>query len=226
FRKGRDRAALGKFILFFAFFILAALAARAMGVSQYLEGERLRSLIEGFGPLAPAAYMLLFIIGPSLSLPGLPITIAGGILFGPFWGVVYTITSATIGACLAFLAARYLARDFVEKRLSGTKLGRLDEEVAKNGWKVVAVTRLVPLFPFNLLNFALGLTKIGFWPYAITTFFCMLPATVAYVVFSSSLLDLLRGEISPVFLFGALLVVFVSILPVILKRFSKDGPKR
>jgi uncharacterized membrane protein YdjX (TVP38/TMEM64 family) len=86
---------------------------------------------------------------------------------------------------------------------------------------VVAFTRLVPLFPFNLLNYAFGLTKIGFLPYAVTTFFCMLPACIAYIVFSSSLLDLLRGKASPALIGGIVLLVAVSLIPALVKRFSR-----
>lgn len=217
--------------------ILAVLAAaiagvRATGLQETLEQEHLRALIAGFGPWAPAFYMLLYTVAPALFLPGLPITIVGGVLFGPFWGVVYTITSATAGACVAFLVSRYVARGWVERRLVGSRWQKLDQEVARQGWKVVAFTRLVPLFPFNLLNYALGLTKIGFVPYALTTFFAMLPACVAFIVFSSSLLDLLGGRVSPAFLAGVALVAAVSCLPLALRRMAArrarevEGPRR
>jgi uncharacterized membrane protein YdjX (TVP38/TMEM64 family) len=210
-----------KLFLGVAALVALVVGVRASGLGQYLEQERLRTLIAGFGVWAPALYMLFYTLAPSLFLPGLPITIVGGILFGPVWGVIYTITSATAGACLAFLVSRYLARDWVESKLTGSRWQKLDEEVAKNGWKVVAFTRLVPLFPFNLLNYALGLTRIGFLPYAATTFICMLPACIAYIVFSSSLLDLLRGKASPALVAGIILVAAVSFIPALVKRFSR-----
>jgi len=157
-------------------------------------------------------------------LPGLPLTIVGGILFGPFWGVVYTITSATAGACVAFLISRYIARDWIEKKLKGPRWGQLDEGVEKHGWKIVAFTRLIPLFPFNLLNYAFGLTKITFVHYAVTTFICMLPACIAFIVFSSSLLDLIRGKVSPTFIIGLGLIIIVSLIPFFYNRFkTKTG---
>ena len=141
--------------------ILAAVitGVHLSGASGYLQQERLRELIAGHGALAPAIYVLIYTIAPVLFLPGLPITIAGGIMFGPFWGVVYTIIGSTMGACLAFLTARYLARDWVARKLSGPKWERLDRETEKHGWKMVAFTRLIPAFPFNLLNYAFGLTR-------------------------------------------------------------------
>ena len=144
----------------------------------------------------------------------------GGILFGPFWGVVYTITGATIGACIAFLVARYVARDWVERKVRGPQWRRLDEGVEKQGWKVVAFTRLIPLFPFNLLNYAFGLTGIRFLPYAVASFFFMLPACIAYIVFSSSLLDLLKGKISLTFAAGLGLVILLSLLPFFYRRYK------
>ena len=157
-------------------------------------------------------------MAPALFLPGLPLTVAAGILFGPFWGVVYAITGATIGASIAFLIARYIGRDWVEQRITGERLKRLDQEVARHGWKVVAFTRLIPLFPFNMLNYAFGLTRIGFFTYALVSFFCMLPAAIAYVVFSASLLDVLRGNISWKFIVGLLLLAIVTAIPLIYKK--------
>lgn len=207
------------------FVLLALLAAAVAGVhlsgaGRYLQQDQLRGLIAGYGALAPAVYILIYSLAPVLFLPGLPITIAGGILFGPFWGVVYTITGATIGASLAFLTARYLARDWVASKLTGPGWARLDREVERHGWKVVAFTRLIPAFPFNLLNYAFGLTKIPFSHYLVATFFCMRPACIAFIVFSSSLLDLIRGNLSPTALVGIALVVAVSLIPLIYRRFK------
>jgi uncharacterized membrane protein YdjX (TVP38/TMEM64 family) len=163
-------------------------------------------------------YISVYLIAPSLFLPGLPITIVGGVLFGPLWGVVYAITGATGGACIAFLVARYLGRDWVANKIRGTSLGKLDIEVERQGWKIVAFTRLIPLFPFNLLNYAFGLTRIKFLHYAITTFIGMLPACIAFIVFSSSLLDLLKGKISVQLIVGIVLVVIVSAIPIYYKK--------
>jgi uncharacterized membrane protein YdjX (TVP38/TMEM64 family)/Fe-S oxidoreductase len=204
--------------------LLVLLAAAVAGVQlsgagRYLQQDTLRALIAGYGALAPAIYILIYTLAPVLFLPGLPITIVGGILFGPFWGVVYTIIGSTLGASLAFLAARYLARDWVASKLTGPKWAKLDKEVEQHGWKVVAFTRLIPAFPFNLLNYAFGLTKVPFTHYLLATFFCMLPACIAFIVFSSSLLGLIRGNLSPTALLGIALIVAVSLIPVFYRRF-------
>ncbi len=210
--------------LFLGVIITAILAVRYTGATHYLEQDSLRELIQGYGALAPLIYMLIYTIAPSLFLPGVPITIVGGILFGPFWGVLYTISSATAGACLAFLISRYIARDWIERKLKSPRWRRLDKGVEKHGWKIVAFTRLIPLFPFNLLNYAFGLTKIKFLHYAVTTFFCMLPACIAFIVFSSSLLELVRGKVSPAFIIGLGLVILVSLIPLFYNRYkTKKG---
>ncbi|OPY64349.1 MAG: TVP38/TMEM64 family inner membrane protein YdjZ [Syntrophorhabdus sp. PtaU1.Bin050] len=219
-KEEQKKGGMVKFLLFLVFLAVVIATVKTTGAARYLEQQTLKTLIESTGVLAPIVYMLVYTIAPALFLPGLPITIAGGILFGPFWGVVYTIIASTTGACVAFLVSRYLAREWVEGQLKSPRWRRLDEGVEQHGWKVVAFTRLIPLFPFNLLNYAFGLTKIGFRQYAVTTFVCMLPACIAFIVFSSSLLDLIRGKVSSAFVAGLLLVVLVSLFPLIYRRYK------
>ena len=209
--------------IFFTLLVAAVAGVHLSGAAQYLQQDKLQALIASYGNLAPAIYILIYALAPVLFLPGLPITIVGGIAFGPLWGVVYTITGATIGSSLAFLVARYIARDWVASLLTGPKWEKLDREVALHGWKVVAFTRLIPAFPFNLLNYAFGLTKVSFFQYAITSFICMLPGCIAFIVFSSSLLGLIKGKVSSAALSGIGLIVLVSLIPVIYKKFKKNG---
>jgi uncharacterized membrane protein YdjX (TVP38/TMEM64 family) len=188
-----------------------------------LDQERLRQFGASHAVLLPVLYLAVWAVGP-LFLPGLPITLAGGVLFGPIWGVVYTSIGATLGAGLVFLVARYLARDWVASRLAGTRLAHLDEKVARHGWKIVAISRLIPVFSFSLLNYAFGLTRISFWPYLAATFVFTLPSIIAYVYFSSNILDLLQGNISSGLIIGGVLVILVSLIPVVYKwRKAKTG---
>jgi len=223
FGEKKSRGALISRVLILLAVIGAIAAVRMTGVAGNFKPEALMELIRGNEFLAPIIYMLIYAIAPALFLPGLPITIAGGLIFGPFWGVVYTITSSTAGACLAFLISRYLARDWIEKKLRSPRWKRLDEEVERQGWKVVAITRLIPLFPFNLLNYAFGLTRIKFVHYAVTTFICMLPACIAFIVFSSSLGDLLSGRLSSTFIIGIVLIVLVSMFPMLYRRLKRPA---
>jgi uncharacterized membrane protein YdjX (TVP38/TMEM64 family) len=191
---------------------------RYFQLDQYLEKERLRQAVAGYGALGPLIYMLIWVAAPPLFLPVLPIGLAGGILFGPFWGVVYTIFGATIGATLAFLVARYLTRDWVAAKLAGTKLATLDEKVGQHGWKIVALTRLVPLVPYNLLNYAFGLTRISLLAYVASTFIFMLPMTIAIIYFSANILDLLRGKFTWLVAVGIMLVALVGLIPILYKK--------
>ncbi len=200
-----------RFIILVAFIIASVAFVSVTGLDEYLDQERLRAWISGYGLWGPIAYMLLYSVAPSLMLPGLPITVAGGILFGPVGGTVYTSIGATIGASAAFLIARYMGRGWVEDMLKEGRWKELDLEVERRGWKIVAFTRLIPLFPFNLLNYAFGLTRIRFSHYAAASFVFMLPGITAYVVFSSSLLDLLKGRASKEFVIGLSLIIILSI---------------
>ncbi len=144
-----------------------------------LDAAALQQWIQQAGTAAPLLFMAIYAIGTVLFLPGSVLTLAGGVLFGPVLGTFYNLTGATIGAMLAFLLARYLASDWVEQKTGG-RLKRLKEGVEKEGWHFVAFVRLVPLFPFNLLNYALGLTRIRLSHYLIATYICMLPGAAAY----------------------------------------------
>jgi uncharacterized membrane protein YdjX (TVP38/TMEM64 family) len=209
--------------LLFLLLIAAVIAVQYVHPEQYLDQERLRQFGASHRVLLPLMYLAVWTVGP-LFLPGLPITLAGGVLFGPVWGVVYVAIGSTMGAALVFLVARYLARDWVAGKLAGTRLVSLDEKVARQGWKIVAITRLVPVFSFSLLNYAFGLTRISFWPYLAATFVCMLPSTIAFVYFSSNLLGLLQGKISSGLIIGVILVAVVSLIPMVYKwRKTKAG---
>ncbi len=141
--------------------------------------QLLEQWITQAGWWAPVIFILIYIVSTVLFLPGSILTLAGGALFGPVFGALYNLTGATIGAGISFLIARYLASDLVSER-SGGKLKQLINGVESEGWRFVAFVRLVPLFPFNLLNYALGLTKIRFIEYFIATAVFMLPGALAY----------------------------------------------
>jgi uncharacterized membrane protein YdjX (TVP38/TMEM64 family) len=203
-------------------FILAVtglfILARVFDLQNYIQEDHLRRFIVACGLWGPVIYLLFWAIVPILLLPCLPLTLAGGVLFGPFWGVVYATIGSATGASLAFLVARYLARDWVAAKLSGTRLGRLDDQVARNGWKIVAFSRIIPVAPYFLLNYAFGLTQISLLPYVIATLIAMLPWTIAFVLVSSSILPFLQGQVSIWLVIGAILVALVSLLPLLYKR--------
>jgi uncharacterized membrane protein YdjX (TVP38/TMEM64 family)/rhodanese-related sulfurtransferase len=143
------------------------------------DAAALEAWVRDAGPLAPLLFMLIYALAAVLFLPGSVLTLAGGALFGPVLGTLYNLTGATLGATLAFLIARYLASDWVAKKTGG-RVKQLINGVEGEGWRFVAFVRLVPLFPFNLLNYALGLTRLRLLHYIIATYLFMLPGAVAY----------------------------------------------
>jgi uncharacterized membrane protein YdjX (TVP38/TMEM64 family)/rhodanese-related sulfurtransferase len=144
-----------------------------------LDAAVLETWVKDAGNAGPIVFMLIYIIGTVFFLPGSVLTLAGGALFGPVWGTFYNLTGATIGAAISFIIARYLLSDWVEQKTGG-RLKQLKDGVEGEGWRFVAFVRLVPLFPFNLLNYALGLTRIKFSHYVITSYITMLPGAIAY----------------------------------------------
>jgi uncharacterized membrane protein YdjX (TVP38/TMEM64 family)/rhodanese-related sulfurtransferase len=160
---------------------LAVVAAAAWAAThrQAFDAAGIETFVRDLGPLAPLGYVGLYAVATVLFVPGTLFGLAGGVLFGPLWGTLWNLIGASIGATLAFLVARYLAADWVRQRAGG-RLGRLIAGVEAEGWRFVAFVRLVPLFPFNLLNYALGLTRIPLIAYLLASVVCMAPATAAF----------------------------------------------
>ncbi len=179
------------------------------------------------GAAGPILFMLIYAIGTVFFLPGSVLTLAGGAIFGPVWGTFYNLTGATLGATVAFVIARYLASHWVEHRTGG-RLKQLKEGVEGEGWRFVAFVRLVPLFPFNLLNYALGLTRIKLSHYLIATYICMLPGAIAYTYLGYALKEAVGKEADiqryiQLGIIATALLAVVAYLPRIIARFRR-GP--
>ena len=163
-----------------ALFIMLVIAiAAVIQYRQQLDATALQQWVESAGPAGPLIFMLIYAFGTVLFLPGSILTLAGGAIFGPVLGTLYNVTGATLGAALAFLIARYFAADWVEQKSAG-RLKQLKQGVENEGWRFIAFVRLVPLFPFNILNYALGLTRIRLSHYIVASYICMLPGGFAY----------------------------------------------
>jgi uncharacterized membrane protein YdjX (TVP38/TMEM64 family) len=213
-------------LAFLALGLLAAgVLAWALGLSDWVRPERLarlRTAIEAYGAWGPLLYVGGYVVAELLFVPALPLTLLGGLAFGPVWGTVYTWIAATLAAAVAFLVARHLARDTVEHwRGRSPRVARIDAAVERHGWRILMVTRLVPLFPFNLQNFAYGLTRIPFWTYVGVSSVCMLPGTIAFTLAGGAF----SGGGSPTGIAwtlgaAAALIVLVSLAPRWLTRKS------
>jgi len=202
--------------------LLASLAAVIIWAAlnrDRLDLTALDTWLSGLGFWAPLAYLGLYAIGTVAFLPGALFALAGGALFGPVWGSLLNLVGATIGASLAFLVARYLAGEWVAARTGG-RLKRLIEGVEAEGWRFVAFVRLVPLFPFNLTNYALGLTRIHFITYVATSFICMAPGAIAYTWLGYAGREAVAGDVSAI-RYGLLalgLLAVIAFLPRLIGR--------
>lgn len=168
--------------------ILIGLAVLAVVALVVWGGQQLTPYVEQFrdwvdqqGAWGPLLFILGYAVATVCFIPGSALTIGAGVIFGLLWGTVYVFVGASLGAVAAFLIARYLARDWVEKKIAGDrKFSAVDKAVEREGGKIVALLRLSPVIPFVILNYALGLTGVRFWPFALACF-AMLPGTFLYV---------------------------------------------
>jgi len=185
--------------------VLALLAVASLLVILYfLDVQELLQValawISDLGPWGPVFFIVLYILATILFLPGLIPTMAAGLLFGVLQGTLLVSISSISGATIAFLIGRYLAREWVAGKIQGNqKFEAIDAAVAQEGWKIVGLTRLSPLFPFNLLNYAFGLTQVSLKNYFLASWIGMLPGTVMYVYIGSlagDLATLVSGELS------------------------------
>ncbi len=165
-------------------FVAAAMALIVLVVLGRAAGAYIQPFaqwVDGLGFWGPTAFVLGYAIAVVAFVPASLLTLGAGAIFGIAHGVIYVFVAATVGSCLAFLVSRYLARSAVERKLEGKpKFSAIDRAVEAEGLKIVFLLRLTPVVPFNLLNYALGLTRIRFADYAIASF-GMLPGTLLYV---------------------------------------------
>ena len=175
---------LGKKLLLAA--VVAAVVVTVFTVDvRALLREALAGL-ESLGAWGPVIFVLLYIVAAVLFVPGSALTLGAGALFGVGLGSVLVSAGATLGATAAFLVGRYLARDWVAKKIEGNAaFAALDRAVAADGWKIVGLTRLSPAFPFTLLNYAFGLTRVSLRDYVLASWIGMMPGTVMYVYLGS-----------------------------------------
>ncbi|MGB3633482.1 MAG: TVP38/TMEM64 family protein [Rubrobacteraceae bacterium] len=211
------------------FIVAVVVAARLTGLTNFISFDnlgRLRSYIEGFGPAAPLVCVLGYAVATVACLPGTPLTLLAGLAFGPVLGSIYVLIGATAGLTLAFLVARYAARGLVASWVEeNERLKKLDGEVERQGWRILVITRLVPLFPFNLQNYAYGLTKIGLGTYVLVSAICIIPGVIAYTFAGGSVTS---GDLTRTFIYlgvAAVFFVLLSLVPGWVRRRSRLSEK-
>ena len=213
-----------KKIILIVLFVIALITIGTMiDKDILLKPEIIGDKILSYGALAPFIYITLYILSTILFIPGTILTVLGGAIFGPLLGTIYTIVAATIGAIIAFVIARYLGGGLV-KSLENGKFKQLkiyDEKIEENGLGVVLFLRLVPFFPFNGLNYALGLTKVTLFDYSLGSLIGMIPGTFVYVYLGDSIASLNIWQI----IIATLLLLTLSYSAVKLKKYNKYAKK-
>jgi uncharacterized membrane protein YdjX (TVP38/TMEM64 family) len=164
--------------------VLTVLILGGRQAGQYL--PRFAAWVESLGIWGPLVFVLGYAAATVAFIPGSLLTLAAGALFGLVRGTVYTFVGATLGAAAAFLVARYGARGWIERKIAGNaRFAAIDRAVGREGFKIVALLRLSPVFPFNLLNYSLGLTRVRFRDYLLASV-AMLPGTLLYVYYGKA----------------------------------------
>ena len=172
---------------------------------------------------AVALFILVYIFQTAFSLPGATImTLAGGFLFGSLWGPLYVNIGATTGATLAFLAARYLFHQWVERKF-GDRLGPIQDGFARNAFSYLLTLRLIPFFPFFLVNLLSGLTRVKVSTYVVATAIGIIPGSVVYAFAGRQLgtINALSELVSPRLLLAFSLLGLLMLVPVIYRKFTE-----
>jgi uncharacterized membrane protein YdjX (TVP38/TMEM64 family) len=177
-------SAKGRWLLYATAGVALVLALKSLHVQDLLKSAL--DWIGNLGPWGPVIFVGLYVVATVLFVPGSVLTLGAGAVFGVVLGSVCVSISATLGATAAFLVGRYLARDAIARRIAkNEKFATIDRAVADEGWKIVLLTRLSPVFPFTLLNYAFGLTRVKLSHYVLASWLGMIPGTVMYVYLGS-----------------------------------------
>ncbi|MDY7002696.1 MAG: TVP38/TMEM64 family protein [Cyanobacteriota bacterium] len=177
-----------KFFLLFIVVISLIIAAKYLKVPELL--KNILIWIETLGIWSPIAFIIIYNLATLLLIPGLVLTMGGGVIFGVIWGAIYVFLASTLGATIAFIIGRYISRDWVCQQLhQHSKFQAIDRAVVKEGFKIVFLTRLCPLFPFNLLNYAFGVMQVSLKDYILGSL-GMIPGTIMYVYIGSIIGDI------------------------------------
>ena len=222
-----SRAALIRFLLIAL--ILAGIGTAAAHWSTFTV-EGIQGWVNFFGSWAPVVFIIAYGVTTLFFAPASLFTLASGALFGPLWGAVYSLAGASLGAVLGFLIARYIASEWIATR-SGPHLSRVMNGVAQGGWRFVAFTRLVPVFPYMPQNYFYGVSRISFIEFAVTSVIFMIPSTFAYTWLGHVGMETLSGQNNwiEISLYSLAACVLIFFLPRVIRNFRRwlvAGPER
>ena len=220
------KGAMIKALVFVAFIVVAIYIIRFTPAKEFFTQKALSQFLDRAGFWAPLVFMLVYTVGVCLFVPGTLLTALGAALFGAYWGFVYVWVGAMAGATTAFWIGRTLGRDFAAS-LIGERLKKYDEAIERNGFATVLYLRLV-YFPFTLMNFGMGLTRVKFWDYFLGTGLGILVGTFIFTFFIGTIKEVWAGGdwgrlISFRVFFSVGLFIFSLFIPKIIKKIKKEG---
>ena len=202
--------------------LIAAGVGAVIAHWSHFSVDALKSWIEDFGILAPLLFIAAYCLAAIFFMPASLFTLAAGALFGPVWGAVYSLGGGTLGAILAFLIARYVASEWIAAH-AGPRVSRIIDGAAREGWRFVAVTRLIPIFPYAPLNYFFGLSRIPLLQFIAATFIFMAPATIAYSWLGHIGMEAASGRDNwvEIGLFGFAALALIAFLPRMIKYIRR-----
>jgi uncharacterized membrane protein YdjX (TVP38/TMEM64 family) len=207
------------FLALLVLFAVALIGALVWAFDGHLTVEAVEAVVARLGLWAPVGFIAIYGVATVAMVPGSVFDLAGGALFGPYLGSLLNLAGGSLGAALAFLVARYIARDWVEAR-AGRRTKGIIQSVDADGWKFVAFVRLVPIFPYNVVNYLLGLTRIPFPHYMLATIVFMAPATVVYTWIGHASRQAIAGDTDNL-RYGLLALGLVAVLLVLPRIYKK-----
>ncbi|MFS1514849.1 TVP38/TMEM64 family protein [Chengkuizengella sp. SCS-71B] len=208
-----------KKLLLFALFIAVGMTILFVFDLRRFTPENIRDFILSFGIWAPLLYIFLYTVRPLVFFPAIVLTLSGGYTFGPWWGTLYDLIGATLGACLAFVIARSLGRETIERWL-GDKMKKMDDISEEKGFRTILFFRLVPLVPFDVINYGAGLSKVKLKDYALATLIGIIPGAFAYNYLGASF-----HNFSSQFYSAITLVLILMLIPTVYKWAKKRKSK-
>jgi uncharacterized membrane protein YdjX (TVP38/TMEM64 family) len=219
------KGAILKAIILVVFIALAVYVVRFTPVKDFLTVEAMKRFLDTSGFWAPALFILIYTAGICLFVPGSLLTTLGAAIFGAYWGFLYVLIGAILGATAAFFIGRYLGRDFAAS-IVGDRLKRYDEAVERNGFATVLYLRLI-YFPFTPMNFGMGLTRVRFGDYFWGTLFGIIAGTFIITFFVGTIKEVWAGGDwgklwSLKVVFSVALFVLSLFIPKIIKKFKKE----
>ncbi|MGL4998381.1 MAG: TVP38/TMEM64 family protein [Cetobacterium sp.] len=213
-----------KRVILLLFLLMILFGLKESNVLEYLKDRKnLEELIKSLGVWGPISYIGLYAVITITCVSTLPLTLAGGIIFGPIIGIIYTVIGACLGLSLSFLIARYLLKSPIEKKFGNTEIfKKINEGVKNEGWFILATTRLLPVFPFGIQNYVYGLTSINFIKYSLLSTLFILPGTSVFVLLAGAVAS---GNIKTAIKISIIASMIFFLLIVLTKIVAKKENK-